>query len=913
MGGRVWRWSIGCFIWVAACMPGAVEAGVLDPEVSEIEGTVTDKSGAALAGARVVVMTPQRTVVATTTTDAAGKFALSGLPPGPYIVTAAYPSFGDRQATVTLTDATKSSLALQLDTITLGATVVVTATPGEATDAARLTQPVNVIDGDTIRQRAATVVAQAVNGETAVNLQRTSPGMAGIFVRGLTGNKVNVFIDGVRYSNGAQRGGVNTFLDLIDASTLDSIEILRGTSSAQYGSDALGGSVQFLTEVPTFAMPGRPAFSGTAMGGFETGHYGGVGALTVGYARSGVGLTGSFSGRKTGDYRPGDSLDSHASVTRYFGLPSDRFYGTRMADTGFHQMATQLRSAWAPRANWLVTANYLRTRQDGANRWDQTLGGDGNLIAELNDLQLDLAYVRVEGLSAGWFDRASATYSFNTQREERVNQGGNGNPNALIAHEPERTTVNGLQANASRRLSERTDFLVGGDAYFEGLTSDSYDVNPVTGAQTVRRPRVPSGATYRQGGVFAQSTFTPRADLTVIGALRAGYATYAAHASDAPLVNGVPLWPDDSLDTGSVTFRAGAAYAPKPAWSFNAAVSRGYRAPHMTDLGTLGLTGSGFEVSAPEVAGRSAFVGTTSDAAARSTGRPVEQVTSETSLNVDFGARYRTSRARLETGFFVNWIHGNIQKPALILPPGAVGSTIGGQTIVAQTADGAVFVPVTTVPVLVRANFDEARVWGYELNAEFNVASSTTVGGTYTYLRTIDTASGASPNIEGGTPAPGGWVWARLQKSGQPWWVQPYLFFAGEQTHLSSLDLGDRRTGATRSRANIQNFFRNGARARGWINAGGDGVFGNGDDFLIDTGETLVQIQDRVLGPGVNSAPMFTAVKGYAMFGVRTGATFGRHAVTLDIENIGDSNYRGISWGMDAPGFGMNLRYRVTF
>ena len=56
--------------------------------------------------------------------------------------------------------------------------------------------------------------------------------MAGIFVRGLTGNKVNVFVDGVRYSNGAQRGGVNTFLDLIDPSVLEGIEVLRGPNSA---------------------------------------------------------------------------------------------------------------------------------------------------------------------------------------------------------------------------------------------------------------------------------------------------------------------------------------------------------------------------------------------------------------------------------------------------------------------------------------------------------------------------------------------------------------------------------------------------------------------------------------------------------------------------------------------------------
>jgi len=42
----------------------------------------------------------------------------------------------------------------------------------------------------------------------------------------------------VRYSTGAQRGGVNTFFDLVEPSSLETIEILRGPNSAEYGSDA---------------------------------------------------------------------------------------------------------------------------------------------------------------------------------------------------------------------------------------------------------------------------------------------------------------------------------------------------------------------------------------------------------------------------------------------------------------------------------------------------------------------------------------------------------------------------------------------------------------------------------------------------------------------------------------------------
>jgi len=156
-------------------------------------------------------------------------------------------------------------------------------------------------------------------------------------------------------------------------------------------------------------------------------------------------------------------------------------------------------------------------------------------------------------------------------------------------------------------------------------------------------------------------------------------------------------------------------------------------------------------------------------------------------------------------------------------------------------------------------------------------------------------------------------VWFRYAKSGQKWWTEPYVMFAQEQTHLSSLDLGDRRTGATRTRGQIQNFFRQGARVRGWINPGPDGTFGNADDFLIATNETLAQIQDRVLGVGVNSKPLWTAVPAYGIVGVRAGVRFGPHSIVLDASNLGDKNYRGISWGMDGPGRMVTVRYHVAF
>ena len=894
----------GALLLVAQCVFAAVP----------LHGVVRDPLGGAVRDADIVIATPERASIVTARTDAEGRFALHVPVPGVYLLIVTSPGFMATRLAVTVTASGSKSIDVVLQIAGLEEDVTVTAAPGLVQAARTAGQPVNVIDARQIMARVSTVVAEAVTGEAGVQLQRTSPTMAGVFVRGLTGNKVNVFVDGIRYSNGAQRGGVNTFLDLIEPGMLESIEILRGPSSAQYGSDALGGSIQFLTRVPSLGGMNRPLWGGSFSASGGTSHRNGGAELFGAYSGQKVGLTTSLAGRKTGTLRTGQGIDSHAAVTRFLGVRSDVLMGERLPSTEFQQAGGSVRAHWAVSDRSRVIASFARSRQDGGERYDQLLGGDGNLIAELNDLSLDFGSVRLERLGAGFADYLALTYSLNGQREERVNQGGNGNASATIGHEPERTTVHGIQGTLSKQLSPRALINAGGDAYFERLTSRAFNVNPVTAAVSARRPRVPDQATFQQAGVFVQSTFDAVPDrLRLLGAVRVGGVSYRARAADSPLVGGLPLWPDDSLTASSPTFRASVVGTPDGFWTISGSVSRGFRAPHMTDLGTLGLTGSGFEVAAPDVAGLGGFVGTRADAAAVSTGDRVRQLGPETSLQYDGSVAYHRPRWRVDLTAFVNNIDGNIQKQALILPAGAVGKTLGGTPIVSQNATGAVFVAATSGPVLVRANFDRARVWGLEHSGRFTLLAPLSLQTVFTYLRAKDTVTGLSPNIEGGTPAPEAYLIARWQRPESTWWVEPYLHVAWKQAHLSSLDLGDRRIGSSRSRSSIQAFFRNGARNRGWIGAGPDLTFGNADDVLLATGETLAQIQDRVLGAGVNSSSLVTAIPGYATTGIRFGVKAGRHQVSLHAENLTDKNYRGLSWGVDAPGRGISARYSVTY
>jgi hemoglobin/transferrin/lactoferrin receptor protein len=63
----------------------------------------------------------------------------------------------------------------------------------------------------------------------------------------------------------------------------------------------------------------------------------------------------------------------------------------------------------------------------------------------------------------------------------------------------------------------------------------------------------------------------------------------------------------------------------------------------------------------------------------------------------------------------------------------------------------------------------------------------------------------------------------------------------------------------------------------------------------------------------VASAPLFREVAGFVTVGLRGGLRVGRHQFLVDFENLTDKNYRGVSWGVDAPGRGASLRYLARF
>jgi hemoglobin/transferrin/lactoferrin receptor protein len=526
----------------------------------------------------------------------------------------------------------------------------------------------------------------------------------------------------------------------------------------------------------------------------------------------------------------------------------------------------------------------------------------------------DFFYGRYLKQGAGIFDNASVAFSYNAQREERVNQGGQGNPNGDITDQNERTQVFGVNGYLDKQLARGNTFLIGGDLYRESVNSPAFTVNPVSKTSTISRPRVPDGARYTLFGLFAQDVYDLIPNkLRLSTAVRFNAASYISRAANSQLVGGKPLWPDDSLRAHDFSGRAGFVVTPAKPVSIAFNYSRGFRTPNITDLGTLGLTGDGFEADYNSSSALGGMIGTTVGSNAVSSGIAVLRQKSEVSNNFDLGLRIRHRHFDSELTWFLIDINDAIVKQALILPAGSVGKVVGDQPIISQNTNGAVFVALSTSPVLIRANFTNARIHGFEYSLDVRPHRDWSFGGNFTYVHAKDKATGLPPDIEGGTPAPMGFLRLRYEPHGKRHWIEGYSTLADRQSRLSSLDLGDRRTGGTRSRSQIANFFNRGARVRGLVSAGPDSISGNADDRLIATNETVAQVQSRVLGTAT-SAPLFDHLPGYGLINVRGGYRFGEQSeISIDFENIADQNYRGTAWGIEGPGRSVTARYRYRF
>ncbi len=105
----------------------------------------------------------------------------------------------------------------------------------------------DILTTDELLDRALRTVPEALQFTPGISVQKTTHGHGSPFIRGFTGRQNLFLVDGIRINNSTFRAGPVQYLNTIDSFGINQLEVVKSQGSVQYGSDALGGTINAIT------------------------------------------------------------------------------------------------------------------------------------------------------------------------------------------------------------------------------------------------------------------------------------------------------------------------------------------------------------------------------------------------------------------------------------------------------------------------------------------------------------------------------------------------------------------------------------------------------------------------------------------------------------------------------------------
>lgn len=124
--------------------------------------------------------------------------------------------------------------------------VILTATRTER-QLSSLPLPVNLVSRKTILQSGTVRLDEILNEQTGIITVADESGFEGVQIQGIASDYILILIDGVPLVG---RSAGNFDLSRLTVGNIKQIEVVKGPSSSLYGSEALGGVINIITEKP---------------------------------------------------------------------------------------------------------------------------------------------------------------------------------------------------------------------------------------------------------------------------------------------------------------------------------------------------------------------------------------------------------------------------------------------------------------------------------------------------------------------------------------------------------------------------------------------------------------------------------------------------------------------------------------
>jgi hemoglobin/transferrin/lactoferrin receptor protein len=427
-----------------------------------------------------------------------------------------------------------------------------------------------------------------------VYIQKSQLAGGSPMLRGFATNRVLLVVDGVRMNNAIFRLGNLQNVISLDAGSFESAEVLFGPGAVIYGSDAIGGVMDFHTLKPLLSEGAKLIFTGNASGRYSTANNEKSGHIDFNFGLKKWAFTTSFT------YAGYDDLRTGSHGNSYFLRPTyqESIDGKDtmivnddprvQVESGFSQLYLMQKIRYEPSDAWAVEYGFHYSTTSDAPRYDRLcLDANDDGILDYGEWyygpqqwmmnRLGITYSR----SGKLFDQVrviAASQHYEESRHDRKFG------NARLRNQNEKVNAGSLNLDFDKTIGPKTTVYYGAEAVFNKIGSVANRVNLETNEITATNTRYPDGSVWQAYGIYSNVKYKFRPAWILNAGLR--YSYYRVEAVFDTSMFPFPFTAAENA-SGALNGSLGIVFMPVEKWQIYGNVSTGFHAPNVDDIGKV--------------------------------------------------------------------------------------------------------------------------------------------------------------------------------------------------------------------------------------------------------------------------------------------------------------------------------------
>ncbi len=444
--------------------------------------------------------------------------------------------------------------------------------------------------------------ADLLSQSGAVFVQKSQAGGGSPILRGFEANRVLLVIDGIRMNNAIYRSGHLQNVITIDPNIIERLEVVFGSSSVIYGSDALGGVMHFYTRTPEILQPNFDLHGGGFVRYASANQEQTIGADLEYSKGKWAGLT-HFTASNFGDIKTGKNGNpKHLEIwqRKHYQSFENQKDTTHLNPNPFRQIGTAYRQwdlmqkvVYEPHDNNRYSLNFQYSTSSNVPRYERLTEYSGNNLRHAEwhytpqKRLLISARADFKDLSH-FYDRASVILGVQHLEEGRITRRfGETTRNVRT----EKVGVYSMNIDLTKKIKNKHHFSYGLESYYNKVISTAYTETIFGGERGQLSTRYPDGGSEMQSFSLYLNhrqkigQYPEKIQFIFSQGLRYNYISLASRFEDKTFF---PLPFDEAvLNNNALSGSLGGVLKFADNLGITMNISTGFRTPNVDDMGKV--------------------------------------------------------------------------------------------------------------------------------------------------------------------------------------------------------------------------------------------------------------------------------------------------------------------------------------